>query len=103
MSSHSRGSRWSFALSLLLLPTLAATAHGQGAVISGRLTGEQGNPLEVATVFITEMNIALQTDAQGRYTISIPAERVRSQAVVLRARRIGHVATSRRLPSSARA
>ena len=95
MSSHSRGSRWSFVLSLLLLPTLAATAYGQGAVISGRLTGEQGNPLEVATVFITEMNIAQQTDANGRYSITIPAERVRSQAVVLRARRIGHVATSR--------
>jgi TonB-linked SusC/RagA family outer membrane protein len=95
MSSHRRRSRWSFALSLLLLPTLAATAYGQAAVISGRLTGEQGNPLEVATVFITEMNIAQQTDAQGRYSITIPAERVRSQAVVLRARRIGHVATSR--------
>ena len=95
MSSHSRRSRWSLPLSLLLLPTLAATAYGQGAVISGRVTAEQGNPLEVATVFITEMNVAAQTDAQGRYTITLPAERVRSQAVVLRARRIGHVATSR--------
>ena len=95
MSSHSRRSRWSLPFALLLLPTLAATAYGQGAVISGRVTAEQGNPLEVATVFITEMNVATQTDAQGRYTITLPAERVRSQAVVLRARRIGHVATSR--------
>ena len=95
MSKHSRRSRWSFLPSLLLLPALAASAAAQTSVVTGRVTGEQGNPLEVATVFITEMNIATQTDAQGRYTITIPAERARGQAVVLRARRIGHVATSR--------
>jgi TonB-linked SusC/RagA family outer membrane protein len=84
-----------FLLGLLFLPVLALSASAQATVITGRITAEQGNPLEVATVFITEMNIAAQTDAQGRYTITIPAERVRSQAVVLRARRIGHVAASR--------
>ena len=37
-------------LSLLLLTALPALALGQGASITGRVTSEQGNPLEIATV-----------------------------------------------------
>ncbi len=95
MSSPRRSRLQSFILSLSLLLGVTATAQGQGAQISGRVTAEQGNPLEIATLFITEMNISVMTDAQGRYTIPIPAERVRGQAAVLRIRRIGHVAQSR--------
>ena len=95
MSRFSRRSLHSFLLSPLLLLGLAGAAHAQGAQITGRVTAEQGNPLEIATVYITEMNVSVMTDAQGRYTISLPAERVRGQAAVLRVRRIGHVATSR--------
>src|SRR5688572_2897299 len=95
MSEQSRRRYWPLVVSLSLFLTFGAAAYGQPAVITGRVTAEQGNPLEVATVFITEMNVATQTDGQGRYTINLPAERVRGQAVVLRARRIGHVATSR--------
>ena len=94
MSSSSRSSWKSLLLSPLLLVGLAGAAHAQAAQIAGRVTAEQGNPLEIATVYITEMNISVMTDPQGRYTITIPAERVRGQAAVLRVRRIGHVAGS---------
>ena len=94
MSTHARLSSWSPALALLLLPLAAATVSAQ-AVITGRVTTEQGNPLEVATVFIAEMNVAGLTDTQGRYTINIPAARVTGQTVILRARRIGHLAGQR--------
>ncbi len=82
-----------FALTLLIgLPGLAL---GQGATITGRVMSEQGNPLEIATVYITELNLAATTDAQGRYTITVPAARVSGQPAVLRVRRIGHLASSR--------
>ena len=92
MSSPRRRSSKSFLASLLLLLGVSAVAQAQPAQISGRITAEQGNPLEIATVYITEMNISVMTDPQGRYSISIPAERVRGQSAVLRVRRIGHVA-----------
>jgi TonB-linked SusC/RagA family outer membrane protein len=74
---------------LLVLP---AAAHAQGAVITGRVQSEMGQPLEAANVFITEMNVSVGTNAQGRYTITLPAERVRGQSVVLRVRAIGFIA-----------
>jgi len=66
-------------------------------VITGRVTSEAGNPLEVANVFITEMHISVPTNAEGRYTISIPPERVRGQTVSLRARAIGYASLSKPL------
>ena len=94
MSSSSRRSWQSVLVTPLLLLGLATTVAAQQAQISGRVTAELGNPLEIATVYITELNISTMSDPQGRYTITIPAERVRGQAAVLRVRRIGHVAAS---------
>ena len=79
----------------LLILGIPALAEGQGATITGRVTSEQGTPLEIATVYITELNLASTTDEQGRYTLTVPAARVTGQSVVLRVRRIGHLATSR--------
>lgn len=76
---------WLFAL-LVIAP---GTALAQGAQISGRVSSESGNLIEVANVFISEMNISVPTNAQGSYTINIPAERVRGQTVTLRVRAIG--------------
>ncbi len=92
-----RPSRWlPFALAVVALTLLRApSAHAQAATLSGRITSESGQPLENANVFITEMNISVAANAQGRYTIVIPAERVRGQTVVLRARGIGHLAQQR--------
>src|SRR4051812_16038005 len=65
--------------------------HAQ-ATITGTITAESGQPVERANAFITELNISVATNAQGRYSLQIPAERVRGQIVVLRARAIGHLA-----------
>jgi TonB-linked SusC/RagA family outer membrane protein len=75
--------------------TRATTALAQGATLSGIITSETGQPLENANAYITELNISVATNAQGRYNIVIAAERVRGQNVVLRARAIGHLAQER--------
>jgi len=81
------------ALMLLHVPVAVA----QAATLIGRVTSESGQPVENGNAFITEMNISVATNAQGRYSIVIPAERVRGQAVVLRVRAIGHLAQTKEL------
>jgi TonB-linked SusC/RagA family outer membrane protein len=77
---------------------LSATgAFGQEAVITGRVLGEQGQTLQAANVFITEMNISVPTNEQGAYRITLPSERVRGQTVMLRARAIGHTPQARQI------
>ncbi|HEU4995403.1 MAG TPA: SusC/RagA family TonB-linked outer membrane protein, partial [Gemmatimonadaceae bacterium] len=87
--------------SLLALTLSAQSAHAQSAVISGRVTSESGNALEVSNVFITELHISVPANADGRYSITIPAERVRGQAIVLRARAIGYASISKPLTLTA--
>lgn len=80
---------------LLALTGLAAVAvgqaHAQGgnASITGRVASDDGRPLEGANVFITELNVSVGTNAQGRFSILIPSARVQGQTVNLRARSIG--------------
>ena len=81
------------ALSLLGAPTL----HAQAATLTGLVTSETGQVLENANAFITELNISVATNAQGRYNIVIPGERVRGQTVTLRIRAIGHLAQAKAL------
>lgn len=45
----------------------------QPRVISGRVTDEQSNPLVGATVSIKGTKVAVTTDSDGRYRISVPA------------------------------
>src|SRR3569833_1430184 len=69
----SRRGLWCAAVALLgLAGASAANAQGQAAVISGRVMTPQGQPLQGANVFITEMNISVGTNAAGRYTITVP-------------------------------
>ena len=91
--------RWmSRAAALLFLAPLAAQAQGQGpAVITGAVKSEFGDPLENANVYIAELAVSVGTNAQGRFTITIPAERVRGQVVQLRARSIGYKADAKPL------
>jgi TonB-linked SusC/RagA family outer membrane protein len=70
---------------LLASPLLAQ----QSAVISGRVTSEEGDPLGGASVAVVNTNFGAATTANGTYTLTIPAEAVRNQQVVLSARRIG--------------
>jgi TonB-linked SusC/RagA family outer membrane protein len=78
------------ALVCLVLPTRAAEAQGQGqAIITGRVTSEADVPPAGAVVSVPELNIGVRINAEGRYTIAVPAERVRGQAVTVMARAIG--------------
>ena len=79
------------ALSVLRAPAL----HAQAATLTGLVTSETGQILENANAFITELNISVATNAQGRYNIVIPGERVRGQTVTLRIRAIGHLAQAK--------
>lgn len=90
----SRLMRWLYrvpvAAALLIVPQVA---QAQGpAVITGVVKSEFGDPLENANVYIVELAISVGTNATGRYTINIPADRVRGQAVQIRARAIGYKA-----------
>ncbi|OLD39168.1 MAG: hypothetical protein AUI57_04320 [Candidatus Rokubacteria bacterium 13_1_40CM_2_68_8] len=67
----------------------------QGAVITGRVTSEQGDPLGGASVVIANTHFGAATTANGNYTITIAAEAARGQQVVVTARYIGYKAATR--------
>jgi TonB-linked SusC/RagA family outer membrane protein len=103
---HVRSSRGWFstlgAAGLLALaspsPSLHAQQGSQGsqaATIAGTVKSESGQPIENANAYIKEMNISVGTNAQGRYSIVIPAERVRGQSVTLSVRAIAHLAQTK--------
>lgn len=86
------GVRGVTALVALLLTSLAGSASAQGgALITGRVTNEAGNPLANANVFVQALNIGAQTGANGTYSISVPASRVNGEQTTLSARFIGFV------------
>ncbi|HVZ50228.1 MAG TPA: hypothetical protein VG916_15700, partial [Gemmatimonadaceae bacterium] len=58
---------------------LPAAAQAQGQVITGKVTGDGGQPIEAATVYITAMGLGVQTNVSGDYTLTIPAARVQGQ------------------------
>lgn len=74
-----------------LLPAMAAA---QGTTVSGRVTSAAGAPLNSASVFIEGMSIGSLTDADGKYTFSVPSARAKGQQVTLTARLIGFKAQS---------
>lgn len=86
----------SFAIAAALALS-SGSAQAQGTVITGRVTGEQGQTLEAANVFITEMSLSVGANQQGVYRIVVPAERSRGQAVMLRVRAIGQVPQARQI------
>jgi hypothetical protein len=78
-------------LGLLLVLPLTGRAQAQGAVLTGKVTTEFGQPIEGVNVFITELSYSIGTNAEGMYTINIPTARVNGQQVVLRVRSFGYV------------
>src|SRR5215510_14046252 len=92
-------SRWlAFFVAVVTLTLVrVSSAHAQAATLTGRIASESGQPLENANAFITELNISVPSNPQGRYNIVIPAERVRGQTIVLRIRAIGHLAQTKEL------
>jgi TonB-linked SusC/RagA family outer membrane protein len=90
----SRFTRWlnrlPLALFALLLP-VAAQAQTGNAILTGKVTNESGQELEFANVYIQELAISVPTNAQGMFSINVPAARVLSQALSLRVRAVGYV------------
>jgi TonB-linked SusC/RagA family outer membrane protein len=76
-----------------LLSLAAGTARAQApsgpAILTGRVTTEDGTPLQGANVFITEMSLSVGTSPSGVFTINVPAARVSGQTVQLRVRSVG--------------
>jgi TonB-linked SusC/RagA family outer membrane protein len=67
----------------------SARAQAQNATITGKVVGDAGQPLEFANVYITELVLSVPTNAQGIFSITVPAARVSGQAVNLRVRAVG--------------
>ena len=88
--STKRGRTIGAALLGVVLALPAASAQAQNAVITGKVTSEFGQPVDQANVYINDLSISVGTNAEGRYTITIPAARVTGQAVNLRVRAIGY-------------
>src|SRR2546426_4758648 len=61
-------------------------ALAQSAVITGKVTGRQGEALGGAIVVIDEFSAAVATTTQGTYTLTLAPERTKGQTVTLRAR-----------------
>jgi TonB-linked SusC/RagA family outer membrane protein len=83
-----------FSRLLLLLASLAvpqALAAQQAATITGRVTGEAGQPLGSVSVFIPSLNLGTVSRADGTYTLSVPAAQAATgQAVQVTAQILGH-------------
>src|SRR5689334_4996295 len=67
-----------------------ALAQGQGAVISGRVQSDQGQPVVGANVYSNDLNISVGTSQSGSFTITIPQARLTGGPVNLRVRAIGY-------------
>ncbi|MEP6507634.1 MAG: SusC/RagA family TonB-linked outer membrane protein [Gemmatimonadales bacterium] len=82
------------ALTLMLGLAPAAALSQQAVTISGRVTqGTTETPLAAASVSIPSMKVGAQTDAQGRYSFTIPAA-VAGQSATITARRLGYSASA---------
>lgn len=80
----------------LLLGLVPAAAFAQQVVtVSGRVTqGTTDKPVAAASVSIPDLRVGAQTDAQGRYSFTVPAFSVRGQAATVTARRLGFIPSS---------
>jgi TonB-linked SusC/RagA family outer membrane protein len=74
---------------VVLLTAPATAVAQQAATISGTVTADGGSPLNATQVFVQGMNLGTQTGPDGRYTLTVPAERATGQQATLVARRLG--------------
>ncbi|PYO81646.1 MAG: hypothetical protein DMD65_11650, partial [Gemmatimonadetes bacterium] len=75
---------------LALCVAASGRAQAQSAVITGKVTGRQSEPLGGVIVLIEELGTAVATTNAGSYTLTVPADRTKGQTVSLRARYIGY-------------
>ena len=87
--------RWTTVVLLgFLLAMPASRAQAQNLTITGKVLSESGQALEFANVYITELTISVPTNANGAYSIVVPAARVSGQAVNLSVRAVGYLPTA---------
>ena len=67
----------------------ASNARAQAAVITGKVTNEQGAPIQGANVALLNMGIGTQANSSGNYTLNVPDDRASSQPATLTVRFIG--------------
>ena len=76
-----------------LLGVFPAAARAQQATtISGRVTGDAMSPLAGASVSIGTLGVGAITDADGKYSFTVPSDRAAGRTLPLTARRIGYAA-----------
>jgi TonB-linked SusC/RagA family outer membrane protein len=73
-----------------LLPAALCAQQPGGVAISGRVLTDGGAALPGATVFIQGTQLGVTSQADGRYTFTVPAAQATGQRAVLAARRIGY-------------
>ncbi|HEY0529712.1 MAG TPA: SusC/RagA family TonB-linked outer membrane protein [Gemmatimonadaceae bacterium] len=83
----------STAVALVAAAALPLRAQS-GTTITGRVTNASGIPLPSATVTIPSLGLGANTNAEGNYTIVVPASRANGQNATILARVIGYSATS---------
>ena len=75
---------------LMALLAVVVEAQGQSAVITGKVTGRQGEALGGVIIAIEELSTAVATTVTGTYTLTVAPEKTKGQTVTLRARYIGY-------------
>ena len=60
------------AVTTALLIGAVGWLHAQGAVITGKVSGRQGEALGGALVVVDELNLAVATTTTGTYTLTVP-------------------------------
>mgnify|MGYP001601178148 CR=1 FL=1 len=73
---------------------LSVDSAAQSATVSGRVTAETGEAVPAATVAVSALNLGALTDDQGRYSFTIPADRLTGAALTVLVRRIGYSSQS---------
>jgi TonB-linked SusC/RagA family outer membrane protein len=69
---------------------MPVASRAQSATISGRVMAETGEAVPAATVSVPALNLGALTDDQGRYSITIAADRVSEAPLTVQVRRIGY-------------
>jgi TonB-linked SusC/RagA family outer membrane protein len=88
-------------IALLLSLFVAQEAQAQAAVITGKVTNEQGAPIPGANVAIPTLGVGASANANGDYTFTVPDAQANGQTVSLTARFIGFTPASRSITLSA--
>ncbi len=74
-----------FALLALIVAPRAARAQGE-ALLTGKVTGTSGAPVEGAQVYLDRMGVGSITKSDGSYRFTVPAARVTGQSALLAVR-----------------